>query len=158
VAARGAWIFATSLLLSSFGTEFSPPRAKSQAKQEQSVLGPGLYVFQTRTRGSSCGDAEPDGYVLSYVAALDGVPGSASMKMEIVNSEYFKEWAVSVDTDGQIRGSSRIGTGADAPESSFSVKLDGDRFKGTGSRSYKSAGKSARCRVDFDALLRRLDR
>lgn len=155
---QSALMLAISLLVGSFSAPLMAGRAQGQSKQEQAVLGPGLYVFQTRTRGSSCGDAEPDGYVLSFVAAIDGVPGSSSMKMEVVNSEYFKEWAITVEADGQVKGSSRIGTAADAPESSFSVRLEGDRFKGTGARTYKGQGKAARCRVDFDALLRRLDR
>ncbi len=128
------------------------------AAETQSVLGPGLYVFQTRTRGSTCGDAEKDGYVLSYFAAIDGVPGATAMTMQLVNTQHFKDWQLAVQGES-IRGVSRIDSGANAPISSFEVTREGDRFKGKGSRSYqaKIKGKVTACRVDYDALIKRLD-
>ena len=129
------------------------------AEARQTVLGPGLYVFQTRTRNATCGDSEPDGYVLSFFAAIHGIPHSAKMTMELVNTPHFKEWTLQVLNNQVITGKSRIGTAPDGPDSAFEVKQTGDRFKGTGYRSYNStvAGKKQRCRVNYDALLRRLD-
>lgn len=129
------------------------------ADARQTVLGPGLYVFQTRTRDATCGDSEPDGYVLSFFAAVHGIPHSGAMKMELVNTPHFKDWTLKVANNSSITGTSRIGSAADGPESYFEVKLEGDRFKGTGYRAYNGAvaGKKQRCRVNYDALLRRLD-
>jgi hypothetical protein len=128
------------------------------AEGKQSVLGPGMYVFQTRVRNSTCGDAQPDGYVLTYLATIDGVPGSITMTMQLVNTAHFKEWALKV-SGKEVVGDSRMGSAADAPDSHFEVRWDKDRFKGVGSRSYNGQlnGKPERCRVNYDALLRRLD-
>ncbi len=133
-------------------------QAQAEASATQSVLGPGLYVFQTRIRNSTCGDAEPDGYVLSFFAAIDGIPGSVSMKMELLNTAYFKTWSLNVSGD-TISGSSKIGKTADGPEAQFTVTKDGNRFKGTGHRSYNGSvdGKPQRCKVSYDALIKRLD-
>jgi hypothetical protein len=125
---------------------------------KQSVLGPGLYVFQTRIRESTCHDAEPDGYVLSYVAAIDGIPGSTNMEMQLVNTGHFTRWKLQIAGTGVV-GDSRLGKAPDAPDSRFEVTLDRDRFKGTGARTYNGTldGKPQRCRVNYDALLRRID-
>jgi hypothetical protein len=133
--------------------------AAGGAEARQTVLGPGLYVFQTRTRDATCGDSEPDGYVMSYFAAIHGIPHGTKMTMELVNTPHFKEWSLSVANNQSIVGKSRIGSAADGPDSNFEVKLVGDRFKGTGYRSYNGtvAGKKQRCRVNYDALIRRLD-
>lgn len=140
------------------------PPARSQDKPapdptKQSVLGPGLYVFQTRTRDATCKDSEQDGYVLSYFAAIHGVPHALSMGMELTNTPHFKTWTLKVIDNNQVVGEARIGTAADGPDSHFEVKLEKDRFKGTGYRSYNGTfeGKKVRCRVNYDALLRRLD-
>jgi hypothetical protein len=134
-------------------------KAAADASKTQTVLGPGLYVFQTRTRDASCGDSEPDGYVLSYFAAIHGIPHAVSMTMELTNTPHFKNWTLKILDNKQVVGDSRIGTAADAPDTHFEVKLDGDRFKGTGFRTYNGTvdGKKTRCRVNYDALLRRLD-
>jgi hypothetical protein len=147
-------VAATALLS---GTLRGTTRAEP-AQAKQSVLGPGLYVFQTRTRESTCGDAEPDGYVLSYVAAIDGVPGAIEMSMQLVNTKHFNSWNLKV-SGGKVVGDSRIGSAPDAPDSHFEVAYDGTRFKGTGFRTYngKLNGKPQRCRVSYDALLRRID-
>jgi hypothetical protein len=131
----------------------------ARAQDKQAILGPGLYVFQTRIRNSTCGDADKDGYVVTYLATIDGVPGAIDMTMELVNTEHFKNWQLKV-AGKAVLGESRMGTGGDAPDSHFEVALDKDRFKGTGSRSYNGKGpdgKPQRCRVNYDALLRRLD-
>jgi len=131
----------------------------SSTEGKQTVLGPGLYVFQTRTRDASCGDSEPDGYVATYFAAIHGVPHNPAMGMELVNTPHFKEWTLKVLNNNGVVGDSRIGASPDGPDSHFEVKLEGDRFKGTGYRTYNGtvAGKRQRCRVNYDALLRRLD-
>lgn len=128
------------------------------AADKQSVLGPGMYVFQTRIRNSTCGDAQPDGYVLTYLAAIDGIPGSTTMTMQLVNTAHFKDWSLKI-TGKDVLGESRMGTGNEAPDSHFEVRWEKDRFKGIGSRSYNGTlnGKPERCRVNYDALLRRLD-
>jgi len=152
---------AASLLVGSNGrpslAQGAPP-AEAAARQ-QTVLGPGLYIFQTRTRDASCGDSEADGYVISYFAAIHGIPHSLEMKMELVNTPHFKDWVLKVAANTTIRGDARIGTAADSPETHFEVKLEGDRFKGTGARTYNGSkdGKKVRCQVNYDTLLRRLD-
>jgi hypothetical protein len=141
------------------------PHARSEAPaaaadaNRQTVLGPGLYVFQTRTRDATCRDSEGDGYVLTFMGAIHGIPHAVSMTMELTNNQHFKTWTLKVNGNSQVIGDSRIGTAADAPDSHFEVKIDGDRFKGTGYRSYNGTadGKKVRCRVNYDALLRRLD-
>ena len=124
----------------------------------QTVLGPGMYVFQTRIRNSTCGDAQPDGYVLTYLAAIDGIPGATTMTMQLVNTAHFKDWQLKI-SGKDVLGESRMGTGNDAPDSHFEVRFEKDRFKGVGSRSYNGQlnGKPERCRVNYDALLRRID-
>lgn len=137
----------------------APASADAASDAKQTVLGPGLYVFQTRIRNATCGDAEADGYVLSFMAAIDGVPGSTSMTMELINTSYFKTWTLKVTPAREVLGESRVSNATDAPESHFEAKWDKDRFKGTGSRSYMGSvgGKAQRCRVNYDVLLRRLD-
>jgi hypothetical protein len=162
---RWGWTVAASALLLVGLWAFPHEAARSQDKtapdttKSQTVLGPGLYVFQTRTRDASCGDSEPDGYVLSYFAAIHGIPHAVAMSMELTNTPHFKNWTLKILDNKQVVGDSRIGTAADAPDTHFEVKLEGDRFKGTGFRTYNGTvdGKKVRCRVNYDALLRRLD-
>jgi hypothetical protein len=75
-----------------------------------------------------------------------------------VNTAHFKDWTLKI-TGKDVLGESRMGTGNDAPDSHFEVRWEKDRFKGVGSRSYNGTnnGKPERCRVNYDALLRRLD-
>ncbi len=156
------WAAALGVLTAS-GSHVSPRVAHGQGPapthDAQAVLGPGLYVFQTRTRTSTCGDAERDGYVLSYFAAINGIPGCAEMAMDLVNTPHFSSWLLAVSPNGTLTGRARIGSAADGPEAHISVKLEGDRWTGTGGRSYKGTlnGKPTRCRVEYDALLRRID-
>jgi len=159
------WKLCAVLLTLVLSDELSAPVAHGQVPATapvaatQSVLGPGLYVFQTRTRSSSCKDSDRDGYVMSYFAAINGIPGSRTMVMELVNTPHFKTWALQVATDTALTGKSRMGTTPSAPDAQFTVTRDDDRWKGTGFRSYegKLDGKPVRCRVDYDALLRRID-
>jgi hypothetical protein len=136
--------------------EAQPPAA------EQTVLGPGMYIYQTRTRSASCNDDERTGYVSSFVAPIHGVPGSRSMRMQLVNSPWWPQWTLTVDASGLVSGDATLHNsrpGPDQPRSHFEVRLDGPRFTGTGWRSYQSTvdGQPRTCRVEFDALLRRID-
>ena len=78
---RSRWMKLLVLAGALMWAEAAPPPTLAQgdagakldagsADARQTVLGPGLYVFQTRTRDASCGDSEPDGYVLSFFAAV----------------------------------------------------------------------------------------
>ncbi len=123
---------------------------------EQSILGPGLYVFQTRITAATCGDAERTGYVNSYFAAIDGIPASTEMHMNLLNSSFWPRWELQVR--GQvIRGS------ASQPrvngQQRFELRVSGERFTGTGTRSYdmQHEGRTRRCEVTYDALLSKLD-
>jgi hypothetical protein len=93
------------------------------------------------------------------MAAIDGVPGDPKMTMQLINTKHFIDWQVQV-VEKEVLAESRIGTATEAPESHFEVRWDRDRFKGTGSRTYMGKGpdgKPQRCRVNYDALLKRLD-
>lgn len=81
------------------------------------------------------------------------------MSMELVNTPHFSTWALKLSKEETLTGDSRIGSTPSAPEAHFEVTRDGDRWKGTGVRTYegKKDGKPTRCRVDYDALLRRID-
>jgi hypothetical protein len=138
-----------------------PERAAAQTRDEQSVLGPGMYVFQTRTRSATCGDDERTGYVSSFLAPIHGIPGSRSMRMQLVNSPYWSGWSLTVRADGTVVGESTLdgAEGPNAPTNRFEVTRDGDRFTGRGARSYTANvdGRQRRCTVQYDALLRRID-
>ena len=128
----------------------------------QALLGPGLYVFQNRLDRATCGDASGSGYVNSYVAAVNGIPGSVTMQMALPDSTYWPTWELGVTPDGHILGVSQQAgvTGPDRGDSHFDVTLTGDQFTGRGARSYMSTvdGQRRRCTVEFDTLLRRIDR
>jgi hypothetical protein len=127
----------------------------------QSVLKPGLYLFQTRTRDGSCNDAPRTGYVTSAVATLDGVPGSRQMTMQLLNSKYWPSWLLSVSVDEAISGKAIWNGGKDesAGTSRFELRAKKDRFQGVGSRNYISQvdGKPVHCTLNYDALLKNLD-
>ena len=131
-------------------------------RDDQSVLGPGMYVFQTRTREASCGDDARTGYVSSFLAPIHGIPGSRTMRMQLVNSPYWSAWDLSVRPDGVVVGRSTLdgAEGPNAPTNGFEVRRDGDRFTGRGARTYHATidGERRRCTVTYDALLRRIDR
>ncbi len=139
-------------------TLLSPGRAGVAAQTgDQSVLGPGLYVFQTRTRSATCDDDERTGYVSSFVAAVQGVPGSRSMRMQLVNSPYWSTWTLQIDAQNRVTGESTLdgASGPSAPRNRFEIRVDRDRFTGTGTRTY--ARGAQQCSVTYDALLRRID-
>lgn len=127
----------------------------------QTILGPGLYVFQTRTRTASCGDDERTGYVSSFYAAIHGIPGSRQMTMGLLNSPYWATWTITVSPQNEVTGEAFLtgSRGASRPTSHFVATQDGDRFTGEGTRTYDAEidGTMRRCVVTYDALLRRLD-
>lgn len=150
-------VLALSLAFSLAGSD-----AAAQTAMDQTVLGPGLYVFQTRTVSASCGDDERTGYVASFVAAVDGVPGSRTMNMHVIDNRYWSTWALTVDASGTVAGESLMdGTsGASRPRYVFHVTRDATgRFTGQAVRSYTTGSGSAshECTVTSDALLRRID-
>ena len=127
----------------------------------QTVLTPGLYLFQTRTRDGTCNDAPRTGYITSAVATLDGVPGARSMTMQLVNSKYWPTWSLTIHKDDSVSGSAIISGGKDESKgtSRFEMRSKKDRFQGVGSRSYPSQvdGKPVRCTLNYDVLLKLLD-
>jgi hypothetical protein len=124
----------------------------------QKVLAPGLYLFQTRTRDGTCNDAPRTGFVTSAVATLDGVPGSRTMTLKLLNSKYWPTWTLSVNADNVITGDAFMNGAKDdsAGSSHFELREKKDRFQGVGARSYNStdAGKPVRCTLNYDALLK----
>ena len=141
----------------------APSRAQdAPVAMDQTVLGPGLYVFQTRTLAATCGDDERSGYVSSFAASIDGVPGSRSMHMQLLDARFWSSWTLTVNAAGMIHGESLMDgtTGASRPMNSFDVSRDATgRFTGHGARTYEGtvAGHTQHCQVTFDALLRRID-
>lgn len=125
--------------------------AQNARSNRQEILGPGLYLYQTRVTEASCNDATPTGYVESYVAAINGVPGNRTMDMMLTNSEHWKEWSVTIHANGLIVAEARVRN----RNARFEVRRNGSRFTGTGYREYRSNGSP--CRIEFDALLRRVD-
>ncbi|MFO0695006.1 MAG: hypothetical protein U0230_15715 [Polyangiales bacterium] len=128
----------------------------------QTVLGPGLYVFQTRITAATCGDADRTGDVTSYYAAIDGIPGSRQMRMGLLNSRFWPSWTLNVTANDHVVGDAdQEGvTGPHRGHSHFDVGPDNGRFTGQGTREYsRQVGtETARCRVTYDALLKRIDR
>ena len=129
----------------------------------QTILPPGLYLFQTRTRDGSCNDAPRTGYVTSALATLDGVPGSRTMTMQLLNSKYWPTWSVTVTADNAIVGSANMNGAKDdsAGSSRFEMRerKDRERYQGIGSRNYNATidGKPTRCTLNYDVLLKALD-
>jgi hypothetical protein len=127
----------------------------------QTILAPGLYLFQTRTRDGTCDDAPRTGYVTSAVATLDGVPGSRTMTMQLLNSKWWPTWTLSVAADDTISGSANWQGGKDPAlgSSRFEMRAKKERFQGLGSRDYlsKAEGQPKRCTLHYDALLKELD-
>ena len=129
-------------------------RRSARASGTQGVLGPGLYVFQTRLDTATCEEDSTSGYVTSYFAAIDGTPASLTMTMQLTNSEHWPRWELTIDPNGRIRGMARNG----ALEQQFELTRDGSRFTGRGHRTYDKRvdGRMQRCRNEYDALLRKL--
>lgn len=130
------------------------PHESAGAQNTQGVLGPGLYVFQTRLDEATCEADSNSGFVTSYFAAIDGVPGSTTMTMKLQNSQFWPEWQLNIASDGTIRATARNG----ALEQSATMRLNGSRFTGRGFRTYDQTvrGQRRRCRMEYDALLRKL--
>jgi hypothetical protein len=137
------------------------PRTPEAEPPAQTVLMPGLYLFQTRTRDGTCNDAPRTGYVTSSVATLDGVPGSRTMTMQLLNSKYWPTWTLTIAADGGIAGSANMSGAKDESGgvSKFEIRAKKERFQGVGSRNYPSTveGKTVRCTLNYDALLKPLD-
>jgi hypothetical protein len=135
--------------------------AQGVPEQPQTILPPGLYLFQTRTRDGTCPDAPRTGYVTSAVATLDGVPGAREMTMQLLSSKYWPTWKLVVTTDDAILGSANLGGAADDTNGSskFELRAKKDRFQGTGARTYPSKvdGKPVTCTLHYDVLLKRMD-
>ena len=128
----------------------------------QTILPPGLFLFQTRTRDGSCNDAPRTGYVTSAIATLDGVPGSRTMTMQLLNSKYWPTWTLTISADNAIIGSANMNGAKDdsAGSSRFEMRerKDRDRYQGIGSRNYNATidGKPTRCTLNYDVLLKPL--
>jgi hypothetical protein len=144
----------------------SASRAQDEVKdaptdKPQTILVPGLYLFQTRTRDGSCNDAPRTGYVTSAVATLDGVPGSRALTLRLLNSKYWPVWKLNVTADDAILGDANMFDGKDGSvgSSHFEMKAKKDRFQGVGTREYSSTegGKAVRCRLNYDVLLKPMD-
>jgi len=152
------------LLLVSGAGGLRGERAAAQGAPDikpQTVLPPGLYLFQTRTREGTCNDAPRTGYVTSAIATLDGVPGSRVMTMQLLSSKYWPTWTITVTDKDVIVGSAIMGGGEDeaAGTSRFELSAKKDRFQGIGNRTYPSkvGGETAQCTLSYDALLKPLD-
>jgi hypothetical protein len=138
-----------------------PPTAAGGELPPQTILPPGLYLFQTRTRDGTCDDAPRTGYVTSAVATLDGVPGSRKLTLQLLNSKYWPTWSLTVNADDAVVGDANMGGAADdsGGTSHFELHEKKGRYQGVGTRSYpnKSGKGPARCTLNYDALLKALD-
>jgi hypothetical protein len=150
-AALGGWVSGDSSHAQSAAAELPA----------QTILAPGLYLFQTRTRDGTCRDAQRTGYVTSAVATLDGVPGARTMTMQLLNSKYWPTWTLTIGVDGNIVGNANMGGAKDdsAGSSHFEIRAKKERYQGVGARSYPGEldGKPTRCTLNYDALLKALD-
>ena len=149
----------TILTLPLVASESSAQRGR---RDDQAHLGPGLYLFQNRLTNATCDDIDGEGYVYSYVAEVNGIPGAGSMQMRLPSSQYWPRWDLRISDDGHVIGSARQAgiSGPRQGSSHFDVTRTGDQFTGRGSRTYSSraGGQDRRCTIEFDALLRRVDR
>jgi hypothetical protein len=127
----------------------------------QTILPPGMYLFQTRTRDGTCPDAPRTGYVTSGIATLDGVPGSRTMTLQLLNSKYWPTWSLTISQDDVITGSAFMSGAKDDKNGSsrFEARAKKDRFQGVGARSYPSTvnGQAVRCTLNYDVLLKPID-
>lgn len=144
---------------STLGAAFAQGAAPEVAPQ--TILAPGMYLYQTRTREGTCNDAPRTGYVTSAIATLDGVPGSRVMTMQLLNSKYWPTWTLTVTAENMIIGVANMSGGKDASlgSSRFEISPKKDRFQGVGTRTYPSkvAGEPVSCTLSYDALLKPLD-
>ena len=155
-------LLATLALGLALSPVLAPEAGAQSAPVVQRVLGPGAYVYQTRLDTATCEEDSNSGHTDSFFAAIDGVPGAARMNMTLLNSQYWPRWDLSVREDGTLVGDATLRgqQGANAPHSHFEVQRRGDHLRGRGFREYNMTtnGQTRRCRMDFDVLLRRLDR
>jgi hypothetical protein len=155
-----AVILMGSIALAGHGAQTQPRKPETELPP-QTVLMPGLYLFQTRTRDGTCNDAPRTGYVTSAVATLDGVPGARTMTMQLINSKYWPTWTLTIAADGGIAGSANMSGAKDETNgvSKFEIRAKKERFQGLGARTYPSTvdGKVVRCTLNYDALLKMLD-
>lgn len=137
-----------------------PASAPAQPEAPQTLLGPGLYVFQTRLDHATCGESSDSGKVTSYFAALDGRPGAREMKMSLLNSPHWPTWTVTVSSENKIYGDAQQANvaGPHRGEAHFELELQRGKLMGRGSRAWtmRVDGKPTRCRMAFDALLKPL--
>jgi hypothetical protein len=145
-------------------SDAQPSAAVSAAAPElppQTILAPGLYLFQTRTRDGTCNDAPRTGYVTSAVATLDGVPGSRIMTMQLLNSKYWPTWKLEVAADNSVVGTANMMGAKDdsAGRSRFELRAKKERLQGIGSRNYpgQKGDQKQLCTLNYDALLKLLD-
>ncbi|MBK6574765.1 MAG: hypothetical protein IPG17_00905 [Sandaracinaceae bacterium] len=153
----------TGALATKLGAFSQAASAQTGPAATQAVLGPGLYVFQNRLDRATCGDASGSGFVNSYVAAVNGIPGSVTMHMDLPDSQFWPDWELNVTSTGHVLGVSAqagVAPGPDRGDSHFDLTFSNGQFTGRGARSYMSTvnGQRRRCTVEFDTLLRRLDR
>jgi hypothetical protein len=164
-----AWITLAACLISlrltaQPGAAAAPASGGQAAPQPelppQTLLQPGLYLFQTRTRSGNCNDAPRTGYITSAVATLDGVPGARALTMQLINSKYWPSWSLSVTAEGVILGEAFMAGAKDDSKGSshFELHAKKERFQGVGARTYPGLidGKPARCTLEYDALLKPL--
>jgi len=134
----------------------------AQPADGNTVLGPGLYVFQTRIDHATCGDADRTGEVTSYYAAVDGIPYAREMRMTLINSRFWPVWTLTVTPSNVVIGDGQQAevTGPNRGTSHFEVTYANGRFTGRGQREYGRVvdGNAVRCRVSYEALLLRIDR
>ncbi len=153
-----------ALLLSLVLVGSGPGRAQPATPPpfEQEILGPGLYVFQTRIEHATCGDADRTGEVISYYAAVDGIPGSRTMRMSLLNSRFWPDWTLTVTPPTTVTAEARQ-AGVSGPAQGFSRfrgEFANGRFTGHGAREYSRTveGRTTRCEVGYEMLLMRFDR
>ena len=149
----------TSLSAAQTAPDTVPPTPAAVPDTQQTFLGPGMYVFQTRVRNATCGDDQATGFVDSFIAPIHGVSGSRRMVMHLLNSQYWPDWTIVVTEGDEIFGDSSLHgwRGADPPTNHFMVtRRDAARFTGLGVRRYRGQNGQP-CEVTFDALLRRVD-
>ena len=155
----------TGALATKLGVFEQLASAQTGPATRQDVLGPGLYVFQNRLDRATCGDASGSGFVNSYVAAVNGIPHSTAMHMDLPDSQYWPDWELNVTSTNHVLGvaaQAGVPAGPDRGDSHFDLTYNqqAGQFTGRGARSYMSMvnGQRRRCTVEFDTLLRRLDR
>lgn len=140
-------------------TDSVPPTPSAIPETQQTFLGPGMYMLQTRVRNATCGDDEATGFVDSFIAPIHGVSGSRRMVMHLLNSQYWPDWQIAITDHDEIFGDSSLHgfRGSDPPTNHFRVtRHDAARYTGLGVRRYRGQ-QGQPCEVYYDALLRRID-